>query len=159
MYEVEPFAVGLARCAPTPPAVPSDEARPVTPPLWIALLAVAAGGAVGAVCRYVVGLLVLRWHPEAGPLGTFAVNVAGCFLIGVVVPLVERSSLPPVAGLLLATGFLGALTTFSTFGHETVLLATARQRLDLALLNVAASLAAGIAAVWLGRAVVRWLAA
>lgn len=129
----------------------------MTPPLWACMLAVAAGGAVGAVCRYSVGLLVLRWHPEAGPLGTFAVNVAGCFLIGLLMPLVDRSSLPPLAGLLLVTGFLGALTTFSTFGHETIVLATRWQRLDLALLNAATSLVVGFAVVWLGRSIVRWL--
>lgn len=129
----------------------------MSPPLWACLIAVAAGGAIGAVCRYVVGLLVLRWHPEAGPLGTFAVNIAGCFLIGLMMPLVERPNLPPLAALFLITGGLGALTTFSTFGHETVLLATSRQRVDLALLNVTANLAVGIAAVWAGRSVIRWL--
>ena len=130
----------------------------MTPPLWICFLVVAAGGAFGAVCRYGVGLLFLRWHPEAAPLGTFAVNVSGCFLIGLLAPLVERASLPPLAGLLLVTGFLGALTTFSTFGHETLLLATTRQRLDLALVNIAVSLFGGLGAVLLGRAIVRWLA-
>lgn len=70
----------------------------MTPPLWACVIAVAAGGAVGAVCRFGVGLVMLRWHPEAGPLGTLAVNVAGCLLIGVLMPLIDRSSLPPTPG-------------------------------------------------------------
>ncbi|MGC1275374.1 MAG: fluoride efflux transporter CrcB [Planctomycetaceae bacterium] len=129
----------------------------MSPPLWACMIAVATGGAVGAVCRYGVGLLVLKWHPEAGPLSTFAVNVTGCFLIGVLMPLAERPNLPPLAALLLVTGFLGALTTFSTFGHETLVLATNRQRLDLALLNVATNFVVGLGAVWLGRLLIRWL--
>lgn len=128
-------------------------------PAWASILAVAGGGAFGALCRYGVGLVMLRWHPEAGPLGTFAVNVVGCFLIGALYPLFERSSLPPAAALALITGFCGALTTFSTFGHETLQLATHRQRFDFALLYVAGSVLAGLAAVWCGRTLVKWLAA
>jgi CrcB protein len=127
--------------------------RIVTPPLWAGVLAVATGGAVGATLRYLVGVAIVRCHPEAGPLGTFAVNIAGCFLIGLLMPLAERQSLPPLATLLLVTGTLGALTTFSTFGHETILLATVRHRPDLALANIASSLLTGLAAVWLGRTV------
>ena len=131
----------------------------MNPPTWACMIAVAAGGAVGAICRYAVGLLMLRWHPEAAPIGTFLVNVVGCFLIGVIYPLAVRPTLPPLASLLLITGFLGAFTTFSTFGHETLLLATIRNRFDLAVLNVAASVAAGLTAVWAGRMLVRWLVA
>jgi CrcB protein len=101
---------------------------------------------------------MLRWHPEAGPIGTLAVNVFGCFAIGVLAPLYERSSLSPVAALALITGFCGALTTFSTFGHETAQLAQSRQRIDLALLYAMGSLALGLTAVWLGRSFIRWLA-
>ena len=125
---------------------------PAPPPLWLSTLAVALGGAAGSALRYLVGLLVLRWHPDAGPLGTFFVNVVGCFLIGVLMPFVERHSLPPAAGLFLVTGLLGGFTTFSTFGHETVLLATVRGRLDLTFANITASLITGLVAVWLGRA-------
>ncbi len=123
------------------------------------MIAVAGGGACGALCRYAVGLLMLRWHPEAGPVGTLVVNVVGCFLIGVLYPLFERSSLPPLAALALITGFCGALTTFSTFGHESLQFLQVRQRFDLALLYVFASVTLGFAAVWLGRTLVKWLAA
>ena len=101
---------------------------------------------------------MLRWHPEAGPIGTLAVNVAGCFLIGVLAPLFERSSLPPAAALALITGFCGALTTFSTFGHETLQLAQVRSRFDLALLYIFVSLAVCLTAIWCGRTLIKWLA-
>lgn len=130
----------------------------MTTPFWPSVLAVAAGGACGAVLRYLVGVAVVRWHPEYAPLGTFAVNAAGCLGIGVLFALVERSALPPLAGPLLITGLLGGLTTFSTFAHETVLLATARGRADLALLNAAASVLVGLGAAWSGRTFVAWLA-
>ena len=120
-------------------------------PSWQSIAAVAAGGAVGATARYAVGLLAVRWHPEAAPLGTFAVNAAGCLLIGAAVTLVERSTLPPSLGLFLITGLLGGLTTFSTFAYETVLLAGPRGRFDLALLNLAANLGVGLLAAWSGR--------
>ncbi len=128
------------------------------PPLWQTFAAVAAGGAVGACCRYAVGLFAASRHPEAAPLGTWAVNVTGCLLIGVLASLVERSSLPPLAALFLMTGLLGSLTTFSTFAHETLLFAGLRGRFDLALLNVAANLFVGLFAAWCGRAAVAWLA-
>lgn len=129
----------------------------MTPPLWLCVLVVAIGGAIGAISRYAVGLAMLRWHSDAGPVGTYAVNVAGCFLIGVLFPLAQRPNLPPLAALMLITGFCGALTTFSTFGHEAILLATERRQIDLAFLYVVGSIVSGIGAVWLGRAVVRWL--
>ncbi|SDK17418.1 fluoride efflux transporter CrcB [Microbulbifer yueqingensis] len=87
------------------------------------LLAVALGGAIGAIIRY----LVTVWtYPLTGgkfPLGTLIVNVTGSFLIGVVyVAIVERGMLSPEWRLLLMTGLFGALTTFSTFSLETLLL-------------------------------------
>lgn len=124
--------------------------------MWLCFVSVAIGGAVGAISRYAVGLAILRWHPQAGPIGTFAVNVVGCLLIGALFPLAQRPNLPPLAALMLITGFCGALTTFSTFGHETLLLA-AERRVDSALLNVIGSVAGGLGAVWLGRTLVRWL--
>ncbi|MDA8140301.1 MAG: fluoride efflux transporter CrcB [Desulfobacteraceae bacterium] len=82
---------------------------------------IARGGAVGAVSRYLVGLVTFKlWGPNF-PWGTLAVNLAGCFLIGFLFALSDRSRLlTPDVRLLLITGFLGALATFSSFSMETV---------------------------------------
>lgn len=81
-------------------------------------LAIAVGGALGAVSRYAV----VAWVPVTAtrfPWGTLIVNVFGCFLVGVIyVVTVEKSLLTPEWRLLLMTGFLGAFTTFSAFALE-----------------------------------------
>jgi CrcB protein len=116
------------------------------------LLAVAVGGALGSVARYGVGLAVQRALGASFPWGTLAVNVVGCFLIGVVLHAAdERGGIAPTTRLFLATGLLGGFTTFSAFGLETFLLARGRDLL-VASANVGASVALGLAAVWLGRA-------
>lgn len=82
---------------------------------------VMAGGGLGAVSRYGVGLMSARLWGAQFPWGTLAVNLAGCFLIGLLFALSERARwLTPDVRLLLITGYLGALTTFSTFSLETV---------------------------------------
>jgi fluoride exporter len=110
------------------------------------LLAVFAGGAVGAIARALAGE-ALPHEPGTWPWATFAVNVAGAFLLGwLVTRLQER--LPPSAYRrpLLGTGFCGALTTFSTFQVELLGMLDA-DRAGLALTYAAASLAAGCLAV------------
>ena len=90
-------------------------------PNWIAI---ALGGAGGAVTRWLVSAGVYRWLGRGFPWGTLAVNVLGSFVMGLLtVLLVERLALGPAwrAGVLV--GFLGAFTTFSTFALETVQLA------------------------------------
>ncbi|MBO0868639.1 MAG: fluoride efflux transporter CrcB [Micromonosporaceae bacterium] len=107
-------------------------------------LLVALGAAVGAPLRYLVDRLVQSRHDSLFPWGTFAVNVAGSFLLGLVALVGSRAGIA-----LLGTGFCGALTTYSTFGYETVRLVQERSRL-LAMLNVVASIAAGLGAAYLG---------
>lgn len=79
------------------------------------------GGSLGAAGRYAIGLLAAKaWGPQF-PWGTLLVNLSGCFLIGLLFALAERVRLlTPEMRLLLITGFLGALTTFSSFALETV---------------------------------------
>jgi CrcB protein len=83
------------------------------------ILAVAAGGALGAVARY---LLAVRLYSELGlgfPWGTLGVNVLGCALLGVALALVEeRGAFTPNVRTLITVGFLGGMTTFSTFIYE-----------------------------------------
>lgn len=114
-------------------------------------LLVALGAAAGAPLRYFVDRLVQSRHDSLFPWGTFAVNVAGSFVLGLVALTAEAAG---NAGsrlwiALLGTGFCGALTTYSTFGYETVRLLQERARL-LATLNVVASIAAGLGAGYLG---------
>lgn len=84
-------------------------------------LLVMVGGSLGAASRYGVGLLTARLWGANFPYGTLVVNLAGCFLIGLLFALADRSRLlTPDVRLLLITGYLGALTTFSSFSLETV---------------------------------------
>ncbi|MDD2464341.1 MAG: fluoride efflux transporter CrcB [Desulfobulbus sp.] len=84
-------------------------------------LLVMAGGSLGAASRYGIGLLAARFWGTSFPYGTLVVNMAGCFIIGLIFALADRSRLlTPDVRLLLITGYLGALTTFSSFSLETV---------------------------------------
>lgn len=115
------------------------------------LLLVALGGAAGAVARYGAG----RWIGPAArggfPWATFAVNLAGSLLLGIIV-----ARVPPddPRRLLLAVGFCGGLTTFSTFGYETFALLQDRAY-GTALAYAAASMVIGLgcvaAGVWIAR--------
>lgn len=111
---------------------------------------VGIAGAVGAVSRYGIGLLAERSLGSHFAFGTLLVNVIGCLALGFLLELDRGTALVthPMR-LLLAVGFLGAFTTFSTFGYETI-----RYVQDgashLALLNVSANLLLGLGAVWVG---------
>ena len=82
-------------------------------------LLVGAGGFLGSVARYGVSLLCIRWLPKSFPYGTFMVNMAGCFIIGLLAGyLTVKENLSGGMWLLLATGFCGGFTTFSSFALE-----------------------------------------
>ncbi|MCL4112631.1 UNVERIFIED_CONTAM: hypothetical protein GTU68_044017 [Idotea baltica] len=83
-------------------------------------------------------------------VGTLCVNVIGCVVIGLMMAFAEREAISPTVKLVIVTGLLGSLTTFSTFGFETVELARAG-RLPAAFANVAANLLMGLPCVLLGR--------
>ena len=79
------------------------------------------GGSLGAASRYAISLLAAKAWGVQFPWGTLLVNLSGCFLIGLLFALAERARLlTPEMRLLLITGYLGALTTFSSFALETV---------------------------------------
>ncbi|MEM1177943.1 MAG: fluoride efflux transporter CrcB [Acidobacteriota bacterium] len=119
--------------------------------LWIGL-----GGFFGAIARYSLSAWVQRWAPQAFPLGTLVVNGLGCLVIGALMAWLERGA-SPVLRPLIGVGFLGALTTFSTFGYETLVLLRQGDAL-LAAASVAANVLVALGAVWLGVTLVESLA-
>ncbi|MGY4517021.1 fluoride efflux transporter CrcB [Lysobacter sp. HA18] len=115
------------------------------------VLLVGAGGALGAMARHLVGTAMLATSTAwRFPIGTLAVNVSGCLLIGAYAALAEQMpGLNGPARLLLVTGVLGGYTTFSAFGLETMLMLRRGDAL-LATGYVVASVLFGLAAVWIG---------
>lgn len=121
------------------------------------ILAVGAGGFCGAIARYVVSGWVHRLAGAAFPWGTLTVNFVGCLVLGALMESVDaRFALSAEARVFVGIGVLGSLTTFSTFGYETVELLR-RSEMGLVVGNVAANLVLGCAAVVAGRLLARWL--
>lgn len=113
-------------------------------------LLVFAGGGIGAALRYWVQGLVYQRTGSAFPYGTVAVNVAGCFAIGLLmVALEERFLAAPALRLFLTVGILGGFTTFSSFSFETLALFRDGEA-ALALANVGLSVIACLCATWTG---------
>jgi CrcB protein len=110
---------------------------------------VVLGGAVGAPLRYLTDLFVQARHDSVFPWGTLTVNLVGSLLLGLLAGLVAHAGVPDWVLTLGGTGFCGGLTTFSTFGYETVRLVEDGSWLE-ALLNVVVSLVAGLVAVAAG---------
>lgn len=117
---------------------------------------VALGGACGALARYGAGRLVARFVETPFPWGTWTVNLLGCFLIGMTVPLLGPLGAADRARAFLVVGFLGSFTTFSTFSLDTVALWGHGHGL-LGLLNAAGSLVCGLLLVAAGRAFSAWM--
>jgi fluoride exporter len=87
------------------------------------LLLVGTGGFLGSVSRFLVSKIMQTNYPSAFPWGTFTVNIAGCFLIGLIYGFSEKSSLLTAGWkMFLAVGFCGGFTTFSTFANENLAL-------------------------------------
>jgi CrcB protein len=118
------------------------------------LLLVMVGGSLGAASRYGISLMAANLWGTRFPWGTLTVNLAGCFLIGLLFGLSDRvRMLTPEMRLLLITGFLGALTTFSTFSIETVSAGRAGlmvQPVVNILINNLGGLALTVMGLWIG---------
>jgi fluoride exporter len=113
-------------------------------------LAVAVGGAAGALARYGLDAFIERRSFAVFPWSTLVINVSGCFVIGALIAaLVDRHELPGWVRAGLVIGFLGGYTTFSTFAQETLDLVEA-EHFAIALAYALGSLGAGVTAVYLG---------
>ncbi|MCI7469646.1 MAG: fluoride efflux transporter CrcB [Lachnospiraceae bacterium] len=112
----------------------------------IKCLIVGAGGAIGAIGRYLIGLLPM--NPENGfPVKTFLINVTGCFIIGIIAALADKNAVNPNLVLLIKVGICGGFTTFSSFALETEGL-IAKGSTGVALMYVILSLVCGVLAVF-----------
>jgi CrcB protein len=104
---------------------------------------------VGAPLRYLIDRAVQSRHDSLFPWGTFAVNVTGSFILGVLTGGILAGAVPGGTASLVGTGLCGALTTYSTFGYETVRLLESRAR-TFAVLNAVGSVVAGLGAAFVG---------
>ena len=113
------------------------------------------GGGIGSVCRYAMATALQKGLPGPFPVGTFTVNLLGCFVIGLVGALgLERAAISPEARLFIMVGILGGFTTFSSFAWESLGLLTVRDLLR-ASLYVGGSVFLGLLGAFLGRAIGR----
>lgn len=118
------------------------------------VILIAAGGALGSVCRYLLATAVQRYSSPFFPYGTFVVNVLGCLAFGVIMGAArQRFVLGPSERAFLLIGILGGFTTFSTFTYETFALLQDGE-LVRAFANAAGQLIVGLVALWAGYAAV-----
>jgi CrcB protein len=96
----------------------------------VTFLLIFVGGAIGAPSRYLLDRFIQNRHRHPFPIGTLAVNVMGCILLGIVTAGVAKADWSAELRLLIGTGFCGCLTTFSTFSAETVELLQGRRPLS-----------------------------
>lgn len=121
------------------------------------ILAIAVGGAIGSICRFITAFKLNQWWGVRFPYGILVVNVIGCLLIGFLgMVLVERIAVSPVVRAGVLIGFLGGFTTFSTFAFDTFNLLEQGNHW-VAILNIVASMAlcltATVLGVFLGRSI------
>jgi CrcB protein len=120
-------------------------------------LIIGVGGFVGANARYVIGGWVHQRWGASFPYGTFFINISGSFLLGLFATLAVRYAWSDHWRLLIAVGFIGAYTTFSTFEYETLQLVAEGRRYHAAALNLLGSLLVGFVAAYLGVVLARLL--
>jgi len=119
------------------------------------IILIAIGGLLGSVARYLTFIYISKWIPGPFPFGTFAVNIIGCLIIGIIYGLSLRYVwLTPEWRLLLATGFCGGFTTFSAFALENLQLLQQSNYGTFALYSIT-SFVLGLAAVFAGLSLTR----
>lgn len=117
-------------------------------------LLVGIGGFIGSYFRYLLSLYIEQKLLSTFPYGTFAVNILGCFLIGLLFGLSKQFDIAPEYRLLLGVGFCGGFTTFSTFSYEGIMLLQDAQFL-VGFLYGGLSLIIGFFAAWIGLIIAR----
>jgi len=116
------------------------------------LFLVITGAAIGAPLRYLSDRAIQSRHDTIFPWGTFAVNVLGSLILGIITGAVTSGGASPEVQLAVGTGFCGALTTYSTFSYETLRLLEGDARF-FAAANIVASIVAGLGSAFLGVAI------
>ena len=122
----------------------------------VRVLLIALGGAIGSVCRYGLGGLAYRLSGSVFPWGTLAVNIIGSLVIGFLLGVFERGAIGPNMRMFLFVGILGGFTTFSSYTLETFSLFREGQA-RLAITNMMVSNIVGLAAVFIGFAIFRYM--
>jgi len=121
------------------------------------IVAVAVGGSIGATTRYLVSTWAAGRFGADFPYGTLIVNVIGCFIIGAfMAATTERFIISPYWRLIVTVGFVGGLTTFSSFSYETFTLLEGGN-VPFAMYNLLGNFVLGFLATWLGMSVARIL--
>ena len=115
------------------------------------IIAVFIGGGIGAVLRYLTGIFTLKYLAGLNfPVSTFIVNIAGCFVLGILFALfIDKPDINVSLKLALSAGFCGGLTTFSTFSLEIFQMLSGEHFLQ-GFIYIVISLILGLTAVWLG---------
>jgi CrcB protein len=119
-------------------------------------LVIGLGGFIGANARYIIGSWAAQKWGTSFPYGTFLINITGCFILGLFATLTVRYAWNDYWRLLIAIGFVGAFTTFSTFEYESLQLAS-EGALAGAALNILGSVILGFLAAFLGVVLARLL--
>jgi CrcB protein len=117
-------------------------------------LLIGLGSFIGGITRYLLSRIIQTQFATVFPFGTFAVNVVGCFLIGLVFGWSSKNYLEPTWQLFLTTGVLGGFTTFSAFSMETITMMSAGQT-TTAIFYVVLSVVVGLAGTVAGYALMR----
>lgn len=120
------------------------------------ILAIGVGGFIGGIARYLISLFIQNKYLSTFPYGTLAVNIIGCFLIGLVYGLSEKGNINMEWRLFLATGVLGGFTTFSSLSNETVSMLRDGQYWH-AFAYIAVSVIIGLAATFTGISLIKFM--
>lgn len=108
------------------------------------------GGFIGTCCRFLTNRLYLTYFKTTLPLATFTVNILGCFILGLILGLMNKAGIVnPKINAFLIVGFCGGYTTFSTFSYESFSMGVSGQAIT-SLLYIASSIIFGLLAVWFG---------